>query len=63
MFVSPCKAARAAMEALAMFGGSDFGSLAVRKIDLKNQLMGESEEKKKEDGKQKDEPERRPRTR
>lgn len=51
------------MDALASFGGSDFGSLAVRKIDLKNQLEGEAEERKKEDGNKKELPSGRPRTR
>jgi len=35
------------MEALAAFGGSDFGSLTVRKIDLQEQLKMEADVRKK----------------
>ena len=34
------------MEALASFGGADFGSLPVRKIDLHTELKREAEEMK-----------------
>ena len=40
------------MEALASFGGSDFGSLTVRKIDLKAQLEGEADKRKQEEAKE-----------
>ena len=40
------------MEALASFGGSDFASMPVRKIDLKKRLKREAEEMKKEQEKE-----------
>ena len=50
------------MEALAAFGGSDFGSLTVRKIDLQEQLKLEAEMRKKceTENSQKDKSDERP---
>ncbi len=54
------------MEALASFGGADFASLPVRKIDLHTELKSEAERLKKREGggEGEGEPEaKRPRTR
>jgi hypothetical protein len=65
---SPIQAERATREALASFGGTGLGSIAVRKIDLHNQLKREAEKmkdgEKAEDGVEDGPPAaKRPRTR
>ena len=62
------QAERAAKEALESFGGSDFASIPVRRIDLRSQLKREAEKQKKgEEKEQTDDggepPRKRPRTR
>lgn len=58
------QAERATQEALALFGGSDLGSMAVRKVDLRKQLKREADKMKEDKKREVEEPQaKRPRTR